>query len=135
MERLFLDANVLASAALTPESRLNHLWERRDVRLIGSPYVLAEARRNASGDSAARLEQLVATLLVLPAEPADFPIADDPQLPAKDRPVLLAAIASRSDWLLTGDATHFGTLYGKSFDGVRVARPGEYLRAERSEGR
>lgn len=135
MERLFLDANVLVSAALTPESRLNRLWQRPDVRLIGSPYVLAEARRNVSGAAAARLEQLLTTLLVLPAEPAEFPVADDPHLPAKDRPVLLAAIASRSDWLLTGDATHFGALYGKSFDGPHVARPGEYLRAEWSEGR
>lgn len=130
MDRVFLDANVLVSAALTPRSRLHELWSRPAVRLTGSPYVIAETRRNvAEPSAAARLEQLIASVSVLPTEPADFVIPDDPGLPPKDRPVLLAAIASGSDYLLTGDATHFGELFGRTFGGVRVARPGEYLRA------
>lgn len=50
-----------------------------------------------------RLESLIAALVVLPAEPADFEIEGAPSLPAQDRPVLLAATASGADWLLTGD--------------------------------
>ena len=130
MDRVFLDANVLVSAALTPDSRLHALWKRPDVRLTGSPYVIAEARRNVTAPgAAARLEVLVEAISVLPAEPADFAMEGDPALPAKDRPVLLAAIASSSDYLLTGDATHFGDLFGRAFNGVTVLRPGEYVRA------
>lgn len=129
MDRVFLDANVLVSAALTPDSRLHELWHRPTVRLTGSPYVMAEAWRNVDNPAAAaRLEQLIAVMAVLPAEPADFEISGNPQLPAKDRPVLLAAIASGSDYLLTGDAMHFGTLFGHTFGGVTVLRPGDYLR-------
>lgn len=129
MDHLFLDANVLVSAALKPDSRLAELWRLDDVRLLGSPHVVAEARRNV-GDpaAAARLEALIARVAVLPSEPADFEITDDPGLPAKDRPVLLAAIASGADHLLTGDLSHFGPCMARVIAGVRIALPGEYLR-------
>ncbi len=135
MERLFLDANVLVSAALTPDSRLAELWRLEGVRLVASPHVVAEAERNVRDDAAVpddaaaeRLEALLEGIAILPSEPADFAIDDDPGLPAKDRPVLLAAIASRSHYLLTGDLTHFGGCMGRTVAGVRVTLPGEYLR-------
>ncbi len=129
MDRVFLDANVLVSAALKPDSVLHELWERPGIRLLGSPHVLAEVRRNVAGESEVeRLEELLAFVAVLPAEPADFPIDDDPGLPAKDRPVLLAAIVTGADYLLTGDASHFGGYFGRTVAGIRIARPGEYLR-------
>ena len=129
MERVFLDANVLVSAALRPGSRIASLWALPDVRLLASPHVLAEARRNVlAPDAVARLEALIDALVVLPAEPADFPIDDDPGLPPKDRPVLLAAIVSGADVLLTGDITHFGACLGTAVNGLRVMLPGEYLR-------
>jgi predicted nucleic acid-binding protein len=129
MDRLFLDANVLVSAALKPESRLAGLCPPDDVRLLGSPHVVAEARRNVhDADAAARLQALIAALAVLPSEPADFEIADDPGMPAKDRPVLLAAIVAKADYLLTGDLSHFGSCLGRTFGGVTVLLPGEYLR-------
>ena len=129
MDRVFLDANVLVSAALTPTSGLHELWDTEGTRLLGSPHVITEARRNVTDAIAkARLEKLIARLVVLPAEPADFPLVPDPGLPPKDRPVLLAAVVAQADYLLTGDATHFGALYGSSFGGVVVQRPGEYLR-------
>jgi predicted nucleic acid-binding protein len=129
VERVFLDANVLVSAALKPASRIASLWTLRDVRLLASPHVLAEARRNAPAPEAAeRLEALIASLAVLPAEPADFEIQDDPGLPPKDRPVLLAAIVSSADVLLTGDLTHFGACLGSTAGGVRVLLPADFLR-------
>jgi len=130
VERVFLDSNVLVSAALKPASLIASLWTLPGVRLIASPHVLAEARRNVPApDAAARLEALIGALVVLPAEPADFAIDDDPGLPSKDRPILLAAIVSGADVLLTGDITHFGTCLGTTVSGVRVLLPGEYLRA------
>lgn len=132
MDRLFLDANVLVSAALKPESRLAGMWGQDDLRLLGSPYIVAEARRNVREPAAAkRLEALISAMTVLPAEPADFEIADDPRLPSKDRPVLLAAIVSKADFLLTGDMTHFGECFGRTIGGVTIALPGEYLRSRR----
>lgn len=129
MKRVFLDANVLMSAALKPDSRIASLWTLPEVRLLASPHVLAEARRNVPvPEATARLEALIEVLAVLPAEPADFPIEDDPGLPPKDRPVLLAAIVSGADVLLTGDITHFGGCLGTAVHGVRVLLPGEYLR-------
>ncbi len=129
MECVFLDANVLVSAALKPASRIASLWTLPGVRLLASPYVLAEARRNMPEDEAAvRLEQLIEELVVIPAEPADFAIEGDPGLPAKDRPVLLAAIVSGADVLFTGDMTHFGGCLGRTVSGVRVLLPAEYLR-------
>lgn len=129
MERVFLDANVLVSAALKPGSRIASLWALPGVRLLASPHVLAEARRNVPEPNAsARMEVLIDALAVLPAEPADFPIEDNPGLPPKDRPVLLAAIVSGADVLLTGDITHFGGCLGTTVNGVHVSLPGEYLR-------
>lgn len=135
MDRVFLDANVIVSAALTPHSRLGELWALADVRLIASPYVIEETRRNVAGPEAvARLEVLIAGMAVLPSEPADFVIEGDPGLPAKDRPVLLGAIASGAKFLLTGDMSHFGECYGKTFSGVIVLLPGVYLRERTSRG-
>jgi|FLYL01.1.fsa_nt_gi predicted nucleic acid-binding protein len=41
-------------------------------------------------------------------------------LPAKDAPVLAAAVASRADALVTGDRRHFGGFYGRTLEGVAV---------------
>jgi predicted nucleic acid-binding protein len=129
MDRVFLDANVLVSAALKPESRLADLWRLPDVRLLGSPYVLTEARRNVGDpDSAATLEKLIDMLVVLPSEPATRDIPEGPGFPNKDRPVMLAAMASGAGYLLTGDITHFGACLGREVGGVRVMLPGAYLR-------
>ena len=129
MDRLFLDANVLVSAALKPESRLAELWRLPDVRLLGSPHVVAEARRNVSETAvASRLEVLIAAMALLPFEPADFAIADDLDLPSKDRPILLGAIVSRADLLLTGDMQHFGGCMGSAIGGVTIMLPGQYRR-------
>jgi predicted nucleic acid-binding protein len=126
VDRVFLDANVLVSAALRPGSRLHELWDAGGIRLLASPHVVAEARRNVHGDAAARLEDLLEAVAVLPAEPAPFEI--DAQLPPKDVPVLLGAIVAKADYLLTGDMRHFGALLGTEVQGVQVELPGTYVR-------
>ncbi len=45
----------------------------------------------------------------------------------KDRPVLLAAISARADYLLTGDTLHFGKHFGKKVSAVTICLPGDYL--------
>jgi uncharacterized protein len=44
-------------------------------------------------------------------------------LPAKDRPVLAAAIHQSCTALVTGDRTHFGALYGRMIRGVTTHSP------------
>jgi hypothetical protein len=44
-------------------------------------------------------------------------------LPAKDRPVLAAAILDACDALVTGDRSHFGSLYGRTIHGVAIHSP------------
>lgn len=129
MDRLFLDANILVSAALKPESRLAGLWMLAEVRLLASPHVVAEARRNVrEPEAASRLAALLGAVAVLPSEPAEFEIAGCPPLLEKDRPVLLGAIVANADYLLTGDMTHFRECFGKRLGGVLVVLPREYLR-------
>lgn len=129
MERVFLDANVLFSAAWRSDSGLARLWKLRGVKLLSSAFALAEARANL--EEAAqhrRLEALAHRLELVPEPPEPAPLPRGVTLPEKDRPILTAAIGGRAGVLLTGDARHFGAYYGKTIEGVRVMPPGEYLR-------
>lgn len=128
MDRVFLDANVLVSAARTPASRLRDLWSLSDVRLLGSPYVVEEARRNTPGACLQRLEELLSVMALLPVEPDCWGLPAGVQLPSKDLPILAAARASGASHLLTGDVRHFGPFMGTAVLGVQIMLPGEYLR-------
>ena len=46
MDRVFLDANVLLSAALRPKAGLLRLWTLANAALITSDHAIEEARRN-----------------------------------------------------------------------------------------
>lgn len=135
-DRLFLDANVLFSAAYREEAGLQRLWDLPDVRLLTSSYALEEARRNLpEPHQQDRLRELIRTVRVTgeaamtthsPQERFDLP--SDTTLPEKDWPILLAAVASGATHLITGDLRHFGALYGSRIEGVRIVRPATYLR-------
>jgi predicted nucleic acid-binding protein len=49
------------------------------------------------------------------------------QMVEKDRPILAAAIAASVDYLITGDKSHFGHLYGLRVSGVTVISPADFL--------
>ena len=130
MERVFLDANVLFSAACRPDSHLRALWESSDVGLVSSEYAVEEARRNiqlAKPGNADGLKALTDRLAVIGGV-GDADLPEGIQLHEKDRPILAAAIEAGASHLLTGDKTHFGHLFGKTVSGVLVLPPGEYLR-------
>jgi predicted nucleic acid-binding protein len=137
VDRVFLDANVLFSAAYMESSGLAHLWQLADAELLSSDYAIEEARRNLAlvrEPALARLDRLTAMLTIvnLPQNPKQ---ALNVRIDSKDRPILLAAIRGKADYLLTGDGRHFGHLYGKRVEGVMVLRPAQYIerRAERSK--
>ncbi|MGI9182196.1 MAG: PIN domain-containing protein [Longimicrobiaceae bacterium] len=126
---MFLDANVLFSAAYREHSGLRRLWEMEQVQLVTSGYAAAEAHRNLpEGEPRMRLESLLAVTEVS-GEVMELPLPTGVDLPAKDRPILLAALHARATHLLTGDVAHFGPYFGKSIEGVQIVRPAEYLRS------
>jgi len=122
------DANVLFSAAYLSDSGLQRLWRLPDATLISPAYAIEEARRNLDTDEQRRrLRGLVATLEVVALIDAEEVRGGD-VLPAKDRPILQAAVSASATHLLTGDARHFGRLFGTEAHGVLVLLPGAYLR-------
>ena len=127
MDRLFLDANVLFSAAYRPGAGLLRLWRLDGVVLCSSRYALEEARANLDEDAQRpRLDKLAEAVHWFEAGQSKLPHAAS--LPEKDVPVLLAAIEARSTHLLTGDVRHFGPYFGKKIEGIVIMLPGEYLR-------
>ena len=67
MDRVFLDANVLFSAAYHSDAGLVVLWRRGGTALLTSAYAVDEARRNLSGeDQRRRLEALVRACEIVP---------------------------------------------------------------------
>ena len=127
--RVFLDANVLFSAAWLEDSGLARLWRVPDATLITSRYRLAEAERNLeSGEQRSRLTAFAKSIELVDAV-AGGRLPDGVKLVEKDAPILLAAIEAGATHLLTGDRRHFGDLYGKSIKGVKILSPAEYLKS------
>jgi uncharacterized protein len=127
MHRLFLDANVLFSAAYRPDAGLLSLWKLKTVALCSSRYAVEEARINLDDDEQrGRLTTLIQYLQLFDAASQDLP--SGVSLPEKDVPILLAAIEAHATHLLTGDVRHFGTHFGRRIAGILIVLPGEYLR-------
>lgn len=130
MDRVFLDANVLYSAAWRQTlTGLRSLWTLNGVTLLSSAYAIEEARRNLH-DSEQRqaLNELLQPLEIVNLRTAatrTFP--PHIKLPLKDRPILHAAITGRATHLLTGDRKHFGCYFNQTIDGVRILLPATYL--------
>lgn len=94
--------------------------------LLASEYTIEEARRNLSeGAQRQRLEDALQQVVVVGEGPPDMPCPED--LPFKDRPVLMAALAARATHLLTGDIQHFGAFLGRAVREVEILRPAELL--------
>lgn len=133
MDRVFLDANVLFSAAWGDGGQMRRLWDLKGAELLTSEYAADEARRNLREPAEIRgleallrratVEDPVEGLVHLPAIAAGLP--DD------DRPIVEAAIAMRATHLLTGNVRHFRPLFGRRVAGVLVLRPSTYLNVAR----
>ena len=126
MDRLFLDANVLFSAAHREDSGLLRIWELEDVELVTSAYAFEEARRNLdTEDQLGRLQELIRNLQIVPESAVDLP--DGVGLSQKDVPILQAAIAAEASHLVTGDRKDFGPYFGHKLAGVSIMTPRAYL--------
>lgn len=130
MKRLFLDANVLFSAAYRKDAGVRRLWGLPETELVTSAYAVEEARRNLGApEQRADLEGLLGSVRVSNplADPAGHPGIEASGLPEKDLPILRAAVAADATHLVTGDRRHFGALFGKKVAGVLVVRPADHL--------
>jgi predicted nucleic acid-binding protein len=127
VDRLFLDANVLFSAAYRPGAGLLQLWKPDNAVLCSSRYALEEARINLDEEEQrARLTKLSHAIHFFDAAQRKLPRRVS--LPEKDVPIILAAIEARATHLLTGDIRHFGIYLNKKIEGISIMLPGKYLR-------
>ena len=127
MDRLFLDANVLFSAAYRARTGLLQFWKLKNVVLCSSNYALEEARINLAQDvQKRRLENLARAIEFFDSIPRSLP--REVTLPEKDVPIFLAALAARATHLITGDVHHFGRYFGETIEGILVLSPADYLR-------
>jgi len=132
--RIFVDANVLFAAAISPDGRSAALFvlaQEGYCDLMTSPHAVSEAHRNLvmryseALDQLSRLRQVVA--IVPEAAIAVLRWARSQGLPEEDAPILAAAVAARADVLVTGDRGHFGHLFGRTVRGLRVLSLAETL--------
>ena len=132
--RVFLDANVLFTAAHNPQGKaalVIELGTRGHWAIATSRYALEEARRNLDRkfphfvDGLRPLLRGVRFIEHRPALP--FPGA----LAKKDRPIFQAAVAWDATHLLTGDMKDFGAFMNKPEEtfGVVVQTVADFLRA------
>ncbi len=129
-DRVFLDANVLFSAAYRPTTDLRRLWTQANTALLTSDYAISEAHRNLPAHRHADLAALLRGVTIVPRPlPGTRLMPAGLDLAAKDVPIFLAAAAARATHLLTGDKRHFGAYHGHRFDGVLILPPGVYLRS------
>ena len=125
MDRLFLDANVLFSAAYRPDAGIARLWRLSNVELVTSSYATEETLVNlAEEDQRQRLRKFLEQVKIVDGT---SPLPPNVDLPKKDLPILQAALYAQATHLLTGDKQHFGKYFGRRVGGVLVLPPAEYL--------
>lgn len=130
--RLFLDANVLFTAAHNPQGKAAFVIEMAGEsgwELVTSELAVEEARRNLERKFPDCVPMLDSILRVikrhLAAPSCDCPVS----LPEKDRPILSAAMLSGATHLLTGDRKHFGPYMNapQRTAGVSIQTVAEFL--------
>lgn len=109
--KLFLDANVLFTAAHNPSGKAAFVLELAQEGLwevVTSGYAIEEARRNLEAkfpDAVGALDGVLKGIGVVASILDDAcPIA----LPEKDEPIFLSTVAAECTHLLTGDLKDFG---------------------------
>ncbi len=143
MIRLFLDANVLFTAAHNPSGKaalIIDLGTQGYWEVVTCSYAIEEAQRNISikfPDYLKRFETTVTKIVRVPSRSGQNCPA---LLPEKDRPILEAAILCEATHLLTGDIKDFGPFMNRAnlTGGVVIQTVsqflGVFLKPERKKG-
>lgn len=132
--RVFLDANVLFTAAHNPKGKaalVITLGSEGLLQLATSAYAKEEARRNLERKAPDRLPEFSRQLSKIRL------VADNPSIPCpadlaeKDWPIYRAAHACKANVLLTGDHRDFGFLMNapELGDGLLIQPVADFLAA------
>jgi predicted nucleic acid-binding protein len=130
--RLFLDSNVLFTAAHNPEGKASLVIElaaKDHWEVVTSAYCVSEARLNLERkhpSSLSRLQEILRTVrLVRDVGGERYALP----LPEKDRPVFGAAHRCKATHFLTGDRRHFGPFMNRPKEtmGIVVQSVGDFL--------
>jgi predicted nucleic acid-binding protein len=128
--RLFLDANVLFSAAYRADAGVGRLWSIEGVELVTSEYAVEEARRNLPDRSQQdRLDELLRDVERIAATTLALELRSGVELREKDWPIVAGALQASATHLITGDHRDFGPYFGKRILGVLIQTPSQYLAA------
>lgn len=133
--QVFLDANILFSAAIGSES-CNLLWEiqskTKTMSLLTSRHCWLEAQINIERKKPHALDRLntLAKEITISHQPLSISLNHlQPLIHVKDFPVLAAAIQLKADVLITGDLKHFGPLFANRTLGIVVCTIKDFLLA------
>ena len=129
--KIFLDSSVLLSACGSTKSLSRLITEIASVRhwqLISAFYCLSETQKNLGkigADSIAQWTTLKPKIEWVPnALTSKKPLL---LTASKDKPVLISALAAKSEVLLTLDKNDFALLLGTSVYGMLVSTPRDFL--------
>lgn len=142
--RLFLDSNVLTGGIISPwgidkaalslcAARLCKLVLAKVVRDEVEENLLVHAERLPSLETDELIEHYRRLIKLTDPEMVSYPaealVRSSRHLirHAADVPILLSAMASKPDWLLTHNAKHFTQAVAKR-TGLRIATPAEFFR-------
>jgi predicted nucleic acid-binding protein len=132
--RVFLDANILFTAAVSPDGKSAYLINnarKAEIDIVTCTLAIEEADRNLQAKfpgKTARLSGLLTRISILPtAVSGDCPI----RLPDKDIPIFLSALAGGATHLLTGDFKDFGPFMNKPgrTGKIVIQSVGDFLRS------
>ena len=137
--RVFLDANVLFTAAYSPDglsALLIEIGAAGRLVLLTSRLAIIEARRNLEVKRLKALPRLDRHLraveVVTEPSPRDVDRLTPDGLAPKDRPILAAAIVARATHFVTGDRRDFGPWMGACAElRLLVMTPRQFLDAVR----
>jgi predicted nucleic acid-binding protein len=148
--RLFLDSNVLTAGIVSAwglDKAVLSLCAARICRLVLAEVVRDEVeenllirlgepadKANASSEAVRVLDDYAHLIALMKPEIVPYPSVADVSVSrhlirhAADVPVLLSAVASRPDWVLTHNTKHFTQAVARR-SGLRIATPVEFFQA------
>lgn len=128
--RVFVDTNVIISAILFPKSKVAEAFTfvLQDHQLIISEYIIAELKQVFADKFTNKLEALDKFLDAISYELAKVKEPIDctkfPQIRDKyDLPILVGAIESKADVLITGDKDFEGI----EIKGLEILKPASFI--------
>jgi predicted nucleic acid-binding protein len=135
--RVFLDSNVILSGLLSEKGAPRILLDLVSLGLpflIGSTgrYNLTEIERNLKKKkpdllSVYKIYLPKLNLKIIPLPRIEEVRGFSGRIAEKDIPVLLSAIQSKADYLVTGDKQHFGKMKGLDEYPIQVVTPSEFI--------